>query len=148
MTRAELFDARGVGALRGAEAPVLFFDGVCGLCNGFVAFVVREDLGRQLRFGPLQGSTALQMLEPADRESLASVVLVADGRTWRRSEAVLQVLARLGGLWRVLAAAARILPEPLRDVLYGWVARHRYGWFGKRDACRRSTPEERAFLLD
>jgi predicted DCC family thiol-disulfide oxidoreductase YuxK len=142
------FDARWVGAPRGAQAPVLFFDGVCGLCNGFVDFVLREDAGRNLTFAPLQGSTARRMLEGADRTNMDSVVLVAGGRTWRRSEAVLQVLSRLGGLWRVLAAAARLLPESLRDVLYGWVARHRYGWFGKRDVCRRSTPEERAFLLD
>jgi len=130
------------------DNPVVLFDGLCGLCDGFVAFAVRIDRGRNLRFAPLQGGTARALLGGEGSTSLDSIVLVDGGRIRRGSSAVLAILAHLGGPWRALALAAGLVPGPVLDALYRFVARHRYRWFGKRDACRVPTERERAAFLD
>ncbi len=126
--------------------PIIFFDGVCGLCNRFVSFLLRADRRQVFRFAPLQGETALRTLAPASDDTLSTVRLVADGRVYERSEAVLRILARLGLPWR-LAAVALLLPASLRDAVYGFVARHRYRWFGRQAHCRVPGPAERARFL-
>jgi predicted DCC family thiol-disulfide oxidoreductase YuxK len=126
--------------------PVVYFDGVCGLCNRFVDFLLEHDPSRRLRFAPIQGPTAASRLPGTATEPPATIVLEEDGRFWYRSAAVLRILHHLGGGWR-LTAVARVIPRPLRDLVYDWIARHRYRWFGKRDSCRMPTPEERELFL-
>jgi predicted DCC family thiol-disulfide oxidoreductase YuxK len=129
-----------------SEAPgVVYFDGVCGLCNGFVDFVLQRDRGRRLRVATLQGATAAGRFGPAAGDP-ASIVYEEDGVILERSAAVLRILGRLGGPWSLFAFFG-LVPRPLRDWVYDWVARHRYGWFGRRDTCRLPTAEERAFFL-
>jgi len=142
------FDAGWVGPARAEDRPIVFFDGVCGLCNGFVDFAIGEDHGRHLRFAPLQGQAARGLLDPAALETLDSVVLVAGGRTYRQSAAILRILAHLGGLWRVLGILGRLAPRAALDPVYGFIARHRYRWFPRRAACRLPSPEERACFLE
>ena len=129
------------------EHPIVFFDGVCGLCNQFVDFVLRYDRNGQFRFAALQGETARDYVDAEDISRLKTVVLV-DGRgTHRRSGAVVRVLWRLGGIWRIVAAMMWIIPPPLRDTLYRCVARFRYRIFGRRAACRIPTAFDRERLL-
>lgn len=137
------------------EAPILFFDGVCGLCNGFVDFVMSRDRKGVFRFATLQGETAARLLSragPGDAspegpgEWMRSVVLWQDGEAHRKSEAVFRVFSGLGGIWK-LAIAGRLIPAGLRDFLYDGIARNRYRWFGKRETCRMPSPEERARFL-
>lgn len=123
---------------------LVFFDGVCGLCNGFVDFLVRHDRARRLRYAPLQGATAAHF-ERLPRH-LDSVVVVQGHRVLVKSDAALTVLARLGGVWR-LSAAARVIPRFVRDAVYDLIARHRYGWFGQRGACRVPAPHEARWFL-
>jgi predicted DCC family thiol-disulfide oxidoreductase YuxK len=126
--------------------PVVYFDGVCGLCNRFVDFGVRFDRQRRLRFAPIQGETAAQRLRSDLATDPTTIVLEENGNLRFRSDAILRILHHLGGGWRLLGVL-RIIPRPLRDVIYDWIARNRYSWFGKRDTCRLPTPEERdAFL--
>jgi predicted DCC family thiol-disulfide oxidoreductase YuxK len=129
--------------------PILFFDGVCNLCNGFVDFLIRHDRARTLRYASLQGETAKRVLRPEQIERLESVVLYENGRNLEKSDAVLRSLELLGGPWR-LAAAAMMggVPRSVRDGLYFMTAKNRYGIFGKRDRCRLPTPEERSLFLD
>lgn len=129
---------------------ILFFDGVCNLCNDSVDFLVRHDSDARIKFAPLQGSTAAQRLKlPVDltTEGLSTVVYWEDGRTWIRSSAALRVIAALGGPWAV-ARLFLIIPAPIRDAVYAYVARNRYQWFGKRVTCRLPTAEERSRFLD
>ena len=123
--------------------PVLFFDGVCGLCSAAVDFVMATDSRSQFHFSPLQSDYAKSHLEPGLRESMGTLVLVVDGRVLTKSDAVIMIGELLGGLWR-LAVLGRLLPRSFRDALYDFVARHRYRVFGKKDTCRLPTPEERA----
>jgi predicted DCC family thiol-disulfide oxidoreductase YuxK len=129
--------------------PVILFDGVCNLCNGFVRFVIARDPAAHFRFGPLQ-SEAAQRLVGAQRmpEPLPdSIVLVEDGRVWTESSAALRVLRRLRFPWP-LAVVFLLVPPPVRDRVYRMVARNRYRWFGRRDVCMVPTPELRNRFLD
>jgi predicted DCC family thiol-disulfide oxidoreductase YuxK len=126
---------------------VIYFDGVCGLCNRFVDFVLARDVKRRFRFAPLQGSTATRRFGAAGAVDPATILLEEDGAVYERSTAALRIIARLGGIWKV-AALLRLVPRPIRDAVYDWVARNRYAWFGKRDTCRLPTHEERAAFLD
>lgn len=130
----------------GEPPPVVYFDGVCGLCNRFVDFLLRVDSQAILRFAPLQGETARRLLPPSLADELDTMAFADRHGHALRSEAVLRILARLGGIWR-LAGMLRIVPRPLRDWVYDAVARRRYRLFGRLPACRLPTPEERARFL-
>jgi len=128
--------------------PILFFDGVCGLCNRVVDFVLRNDRRGQIQFAPLQGTTAQQRLPDGDRERLDTVVFIEGDRITRRSTAVVRLLSHLGGVWTLLAWLLWIIPWPLRDVGYRAVSKLRYRLFGRKETCRMPTPDERARFLD
>lgn len=125
----------------------VFYDGGCALCHGLVRFLLARDRG-VFRFAPLNGST-FRANSPPPRQWADSMVLLTDKGQWLvRSEAVLWTLRRLGGIWCVLAAVAGLAPEPVRDALYDWVARHRRQWFGEAPASCPVVPLElRARLL-
>ena len=134
----------------------MLYDGVCGLCNRFVQFVLPRDPGGRVRFAPLQGPTAAQVLlrhgvavPEGDPES---IVLVEDlgtpsERLCFRSDGALGVARWLRAPWSWLVVL-RVVPRPLRDWVYERVARARYRIFGKLDACPLPSPEHRARFLD
>ena len=134
-----------------AAAPVVLFDGVCNLCQGVVQFIIQHDRRGEFQFAALQSEAARALLaahgHPAPAASPDSVLLVAGGQVLERSAAVLGIARRLGGGWRLLAAGGGWLPRRWRDGLYGWVARHRYRWFGRQGACLVPTPALRARFL-
>lgn len=128
-----------------ADQPILFFDGLCGLCDRTVNFLLRVDHGHRLLFAPLQGPTAAARL-PRNVTWPDTVVLLDQEGLHVRSEAALRTLRHLGGWWQ-LAILLRTVPRPMRDALYDWVAANRLRWFGRRDTCRVPTPAERGRLL-
>ncbi|UOQ52644.1 thiol-disulfide oxidoreductase DCC family protein [Hymenobacter cellulosivorans] len=132
-----------------APATILF-DGVCNLCNGFVQFVIQRDAPGHFRFASLQSAAGQALLAehglrlgPAGPET---VMLVERGRIFTHSTAVLRIARQLGGPWALLYAFI-VVPKPLRDAAYRFVARHRYQWFGQREACMLPTPELRQRFL-
>ena len=140
-------DRQDLPAVKSTEHPILFFDGVCGLCNWAVDFIMSRDAAGKFRFAPLQGETAHRMLSSADVDQLNSMVLVTDEGTFRRSAAAVRILWRLGTCWKLCGWLLWLVPGPLRDVGYRWVATLRYRLFGKRESCRLPTPEERGRIL-
>src|SRR3989338_5089620 len=127
---------------------IIFFDGICGLCNYFVDFVLRMDRDHIFSFAPLQGKTAQQFLPSQNLEkSMCSIVLFMNGRLYEKSDACLYIFHALGGFWKFLNLF-KIVPRFLRDIAYDFVARYRYQWFGKRNICRIPTPQEKKFFLD
>lgn len=124
---------------------MVFFDGVCHLCNGFVDWAVRRDRERLLTFAPLQGETAERMLNPDQRQGLSTVLLWDEGRILTKSSAVLGITSRLPG-WGWTRALG-FVPRVLRDFIYDLIARNRYRLFGRREHCRLPAPEEREILL-
>ena len=129
--------------------PLILFDGVCNLCNGAVAWVVEHDAGARYTFASLHSQVARDAL--AARAATAplpdSIVLIDDGAMYVRSDAVLKIAAGLAFPWS-LAVGLHLVPRPLRDWMYAWVARNRYRWFGTRESCMVPTPELRARFLD
>ncbi|WP_425420769.1 thiol-disulfide oxidoreductase DCC family protein [Phaeodactylibacter xiamenensis] len=130
------------------EHPVLLFDGVCNLCNGSVQFIIERDPDARFRFASLQseeGQAVLSRFEnrPSD---LSSVVLIQDDQLYARSEAALRVARQLEGGWSLLYAFI-VVPRPIRDAVYDWIARNRYRWFGKKDACMIPSPDLQSRFL-
>lgn len=139
-----------------ADRPtnVVFFDGVCGLCNRFVDFVLSRDRRGAIRFAPLQGETAKELpsakcsVPSAETPTFDTVVwLDASNREFVRSAAVIRVLWRLGGAWWWIGWLLWLIPLPLRDVGYRLVATNRFRLFGKKETCRLPTPAERDRFL-
>jgi len=129
------------------EHPILFFDGVCGLCSRAVDFVIARDPQGVFRFAPLQSETARAMLSPSDIDDLDTMVIVTEEGTFRRSSAAVRILWNLGPLWKVCGWLLWAVPRPLRDFGYKIVAKSRYRVFGKHESCRLPTPEERERFL-
>lgn len=131
-------------------AATLVFDGDCVLCSRSVHFVLRHDRERRYRFATTQSSNGRTLLLAHGYDPLLpqSVLLVEGEVAYVESGAMLRVLSSFGGGWKVLALIARLLPWRARDALYRWVARHRYRWFGRRDACYLPLPEDAGRFLD
>ena len=126
---------------------VVFFDGVCNLCNGFVDFVTKHD--SSFFFSPLQGK-AFENLHtelPPEAKGLQTIIYWSGGKLLWKSDAVFQILWDMGGAWK-MAVSLRFFPRFIRDAVYDFVARHRYGWFGQKKFCRVPTPAERTRFLD
>ncbi len=126
---------------------MIFFDGYCGLCNGFVDFMLKVDRNKIFQFSPLQSEFAKQTLKSSDTQDLKSVVVFIHGETFRKAPAVLRVFKELGGFWAWLSLLS-FLPEAFLNFCYDVIAENRYKLFGKRETCRIPTPEEKArFIL-
>jgi predicted DCC family thiol-disulfide oxidoreductase YuxK len=132
--------------------PVLLFDGECVLCNGLVQFILRVDRSGTLRFGSLQGKFAgeMQVRHPVlcnvdsvawvERRNGSELVLV-------RSDAVLQLARYLGFPWKMVGLTV-VVPRPIRDRLYDWIAARRHRWFGRTATCSLPAPELRHRMVD
>jgi predicted DCC family thiol-disulfide oxidoreductase YuxK len=135
--------------------PILLYDGVCGLCNRFVQFVLHRDHSGIFRFASLQSPLAAGVLERHGQlpEVLDTVYAVVDcdtpqERLLTRSDAIVFVLAQLGALWRVASTLIKLVPRPLRDFVYNTVARCRYRIFGRSEICILPAPKSRDRFLD
>jgi predicted DCC family thiol-disulfide oxidoreductase YuxK len=134
--------------------PVVLYDGVCGLCNRLVQFLLKHDGNDRFRFASLQSEFARVLLERhgLDPNDLDTVYVVKDpGQSneslLARSDAILYMLAQLGGVWK-LSRIGCVLPKSLRDAAYKIVARNRYRVFGKHESCMLPEPQHRAKFLD
>lgn len=136
-----------------AGRNVVLYDGVCGLCNFVVRFLLRFDGRETFVFVPLESALAGELLAPFGRYdgpegvNLLTAALTPGQQLFRRSDAVLQALRLLGGVWSVPAAIYSMIPHSVRERTYGFVARHRYQIFGRYDTCPIPTPEQRRRIL-
>ena len=123
--------------------PIIFFDGVCNLCNGWVQWVIRHDRNKIFLFSSLQserGKAILNEIHKQYSQIPDSVILYYNGHYYTRSGAVLKIAALLGG-WLKIVPIGWLIPAFIRNGIYSWVARHRYKWFGKRGACMVPAPD-------
>jgi predicted DCC family thiol-disulfide oxidoreductase YuxK len=138
-----------------AANPIVLYDGVCALCNRFVTFVLARDRAAVFRFASLQSEYSRTTLMRHGRNpgELTTLVLVLDPglpteRLFDKSSAALEVLKQLPGGWRGLGHVIALAPAPVRDMVYGLVARTRYRTFGKHDVCPVPAPAVRDRFLD
>jgi predicted DCC family thiol-disulfide oxidoreductase YuxK len=135
--------------------PILFYDGVCGLCNRLVQFTLRHDPNDVFRFARLQSPLAAGILgrHGETATDLDTFYVVSNAgepgeSILARSDAAIFVLKTLGGVWAMLGALWSVLPHPIRDALYNLIARNRYHIFGKFDACPLPDPRHQHKFLD
>ncbi len=123
---------------------VIVFDGVCNWCNAWVNITIDYDPHAKFKFGMLQSEPAQQILKelrlPA--EGFETFLLLEQGHVYTKSTAALRVLKQLSGFWPFFYLGI-VIPRPLRDALYDYIARRRYEWMGKADTCRVPTPADR-----
>ncbi|MFM7851123.1 MAG: thiol-disulfide oxidoreductase DCC family protein [Flammeovirgaceae bacterium] len=121
---------------------IIFFDGVCNLCNQWVLFVIRNDKKVRFNFAPLQSAYAQHHLAELDSTALQlnSIILQKNHTIYKKSRAVLEIVRHLSGCWPLLYVF-RLIPAPVSDWVYDWVANHRYQWFGKNNQCMVPSPD-------
>ena len=127
---------------------IVIFDGVCNLCNWAVRFIIKRDSRSIFIFTSAQSETGKEILSrfEIDTPEPESVFLLQNGSLLKKSSAALAIAAELDGFWKYLAFL-RVIPRPVRDIVYDWVARNRYRWFGKRNICMMPSKEtENRFL--
>lgn len=129
--------------------PIIFFDGVCNLCNGSVDFILKRDPKETFRFASLQSPIAKDLLkrESVDLNNMRTIILLNNGKVFYRSNAILEILRQLTAPWPVFYVF-KLVPRFIRDGLYNLISKHRYSWFGKRDTCRIPSAGERARFLE
>lgn len=130
------------------DHPIIVFDALCVLCSANAQFVLRHDRRGRFQLAAMQGDVGRALyrdagIDPANPETM---IVVDGGRVLRDSDAVLAIWSGLGWPWRALAVL-RLVPEPLRDGGYRWLARNRYRIFGRRDACWIPAPEQAGRVL-
>jgi len=134
---------------RDNDHPLIIFDGICNYCCGVVNFIIKRDPGGVFRFAPFQSEAARRILSQYDypADSLDSFVLIEGGKLYTKSEAGLRVQKILGGVHKLLYAFI-IVPAPIRDAVYDYIARHRYEWYGTKSECMVPTPDIKNRFLE
>lgn len=146
----ELLDKRMRSIQLIAEGhPIVCYDGVCGFCQRVVQFILPRDREGRFRFTAIQSDVGQSLLSHYGLapQALNTFVLIENNRAYTRSTAGLRVFRGLGGAWKLLYVFIAV-PKPLRNAVYSWIARNRYRWFGKTDACLIPSRDMRERFLD
>jgi predicted DCC family thiol-disulfide oxidoreductase YuxK len=131
------------------NGPILLFDGVCNLCSSSVQFVLKRNKKGNIRFASLQSEFGQKALKDSQLPSdyINSLVLLADGKTYVKSDAALHLSKHLNGFWKV-GSVFLVVPRFIRNAVYDLIAKYRYSWFGKMDVCWIPKPEWKDRFLD
>jgi len=122
---------------------IILFDGVCNLCNGAVLFIIKRDRDDVFRFVSLQSELGKEIIRyiVVDISKTDSIVWYKPGEAYYyKSDAALMIINHFGGIWSLLNVF-KIIPASLRNLLYDFIAKNRYNWFGKKESCMIPTPE-------
>jgi len=130
------------------QQSIILFDGVCNLCNASVSFVIERDKKNVFQFASLQSSFGQEVLKKhqLSASDFDSMILLQNGIIHQRSDAALRIAKELSGAWKLLYSFI-IVPRFIRNGVYNFVARNRYKWFGKQEACMIPTPELKAKFI-
>ena len=129
---------------------IILFDGVCNFCNASVRFIIKRDKKDIFRFASLQSDLGKQLTDERgiDTSEIDSIILIDPGNAYYiKSSAALEISKELSGLYPALSVFS-VLPEGFRDLIYDFVAKNRYKWFGKSETCPMPTEEEKSKFLD
>ncbi len=124
---------------------IILFDGICNFCDASVQFIIKRD-GGAFQFASLQSDIGQELIARLGLQEIDSIVLIEDDKAYTKSTAALRIAKKLGRLWPACYAAI-IIPKPLRDKVYDWIAQNRYRWFGKKDVCMLPNEKDRARFL-
>lgn len=127
------------------QHPIIAFDGVCNLCNAFIKWLIKYDKAEQFRYATLQSHTG-EILNKELHGDLDSVLLLHKGKIYSQSDVALLACKILGGVWSIFSVFI-VVPKAFRNLIYNWIAKNRYKWFGKSEACMIPTPEVKKLFL-
>ena len=115
---------------------IIFYDGVCNMCNSFVNTIISLDKKNQLFFSPLHGKIAKKLLKEHSEKikNIDSVIFYSHSKISVKSKAVIDIINSLGSLYKIISIL-NIIPSLLLDYIYDLVAKNRYSWFGKKSSC-------------
>ncbi len=129
---------------------IVLFDGVCNFCNASVRFIIKRDKKDIFRFAPLESKLGRELTNERgiDTSEIDSIILIDPGNAYYiKSTAALEISKDLNKLYPLLGFFL-YLPEGFRNLIYDFIARHRYKWFGKSETCPMPTPDEQSKFLD
>lgn len=129
---------------------IILFDGVCNLCNGAIQFIIKRDKKDNFRYAPLQSAIGRKFLQERniDTSEIDSIILIEPGVAYyTKASAALKIGQNFGGVWS-LVQVFEWIPESISNFFYDIIAKNRYKWFGKKEACMIPTPELKAKFLE
>ncbi|MBQ4819290.1 thiol-disulfide oxidoreductase DCC family protein [Aquimarina sp. MMG016] len=130
------------------SGPIVLFDGVCNLCNGWIRFILKREKNQSYRFASLQSETAKKLLHKNySSQNLSSIILIDNGTVYQKSDAILRICRNLNYPWNMISILL-IVPVVLRNLAYDFIAINRYRWFGKQQQCEVLSPEQKFRFLD
>ena len=130
------------------QKSIILFDGVCSLCNASIDFILKRDHKNLFLVGALQSEEGKKLKETHQipEEYFDSLILIEKGQVYFKSTGALKIAKNLSGLWPLFYPLI-FLPERMRDLIYDWIGKNRYRWFGRKETCRLPTPEEKEKFL-
>lgn len=128
---------------------LILFDGVCNLCNSSVNFIIKHDPKELFLFASLQSDAAKEILLQLNEEKIKmdSILLIEEGEIFEKSSAALRISKKLNKGFKLLYIFI-VLPKPIRNFVYDYIAKNRYKWYGKKDSCMIPTPELKQRFID
>lgn len=129
--------------------PVVLFDGVCNLCEGSVQFIIKRDKKKYFRFASLQSEFGQNILQhfQLDKNNFNSFILLEEGKIFTQSTAALKVAKQLSGAWKWMNLFI-VIPTFIRNFIYNIIAKNRYKWFGKKEACWLPTKQLKELFFE
>lgn len=129
------------------DKKIIFFDGVCNLCNNFIDQIIQKDKKKIIYYSSLQADITKELLKPFNIEvtdkTMSTIFFYENGKLYKQSTAVLKVYTNLSTGYSVLAKTLLVIPSFIRNLVYNFIAKNRYRFFGKKETCRLPTQEEK-----
>lgn len=132
------------------DKKIILFDGVCNLCNSSVKYVIKHDKKDEFRFVPIQSELGQKIIKHIgiSEKHTDSVIFYKPGKVYYyKSTAALEIAKSLNGFF-TYALIFRIIPSAIRDIIYDYIAKNRYKWYGKNESCMIPTPESKSKFLE
>ena len=129
---------------------IIFFDGVCNLCNGFIDFVIKRDSKKIIHYASLQSEVSKILLKNENiniGENFSTIYFYDAGKFYKQSSAILMIVKNLSLVYKLAASVCLIIPKGIRNTVYNYIAKNRYRFFGKKETCRLPSIEERNQFL-
>jgi len=129
---------------------IIFFDGVCNLCNGFIDFVIKRDSKKIIHYASLQSEVSKILMKNENiniGENFSTIYFYDAGKFYKQSSAILMIVKNLSLGYKLAASVCLIIPKGIRNAVYNYIAKNRYRFFGKKETCRLPSIEERNQFL-
>lgn len=126
---------------------IVLYDGVCNFCNSSVQFIIKRDPSAYFRFASIQGELGQKLIEKHQITDVDSFLFIKNKTCYVKSDAAFRICRYLKGFWKIFYILL-VIPRPIRNFGYDFIAKNRYKWFGKQESCMLPTPDIRKRFLE